>query len=256
MAVRDVMRNAAARLRRSRPDYLAKQRARVASISDQARLVALSELGPFYGGMSAVEKAISDIRIHGRRYVAMVQLLDLLELGPGPLDVLEIGCNTGFLSRFIKDHHPEHRVVAIDRAPDQIRANQLIDADSEHPVEWVAIEGESVTATLGAGSFDVVFLCEILEHIEHRSEAQHAVLREALASIRDTGVVVITVPYEDRIPSPGHLTEFTRQMLSELVASEAAHLADLDEARSRFDLERHFIVLAGHRPLNPHLPPG
>ncbi len=231
--------------------YLQEQLDHLAGIDDSAVLTQLRELGTFYGGMNAMDKAVSDIRIHGRRYLAMVDLLDELKLGNGPLSVLEIGCNTGFLSLFVKQRHPQHRVVAVDRAPVQIKANQLIGATYEHPVEWVALEGASVTGQLGAGTFDVVYLCEILEHLEHDSEVQHEVLRESLAAIRDTGVVVVTVPYEDRIPSPGHLTEFTRDMLRELLESEAEHVVDLDPARAHYGLEKHFIFLAGHQPIAP-----
>lgn len=229
--------------------YLQDQLDHLASIEDSEVLTSLRELGTFYGGMNAMDKATSDIRIHGRRYLAMVDLLEELNPAGEPLSVLEIGCNTGFLSLFVKQRHPEHRVVAVDRAPVQIKANELIGATYEHPVEWVTLEGASVTEELGAGTFDVVYLCEILEHLEHDSDVQHEVLRESLAAIRDTGVVIVTVPYEDRIPSPGHLTEFTREMLRELLESEAAYVADLDPARGHYGLEKHFIFLAAHQPI-------
>ncbi|MDH3499864.1 MAG: hypothetical protein OEM97_07065, partial [Acidimicrobiia bacterium] len=87
---------------------------------------------------------------------------------------------------------------------------------------------------------------------EHDSDLQHEVLRESLAAIRKTGVVVVTVPYEDRIPSPGHLTEFTRPMLRALLGSEASHVMDLDAARSSFGLEKHFVFLVGHQPIAPN----
>ncbi len=199
--------------------------------------------------MGAIEKAISDVRVHGRRYLAMVELLDTLDVGDGPLEILEIGCNTGYLSLFIKEHHPDYRVVAVDRAPVQIEANRLLGSTYDHEVEFVVLEGASATEELGAEAFDVVFLCEILEHLHHDSELQHEVLREALASIRATGVVVVTVPYEDRIPSPGHLTEFTRDMLRALLESEASHVMDLDGARAHFGLEKHFIFVVGHQPI-------
>lgn len=244
-AIRRVLRLVGLR----RPDPLAAEQRRIDRIRDPQLLADLAATGPFYGGMGAIEKAKADIATHGRRYLAMVDLLDTLDVGEGPLEILEIGCNTGFLSRFIKNRHPAHRVIAIDRSHEQIRANQLIDRVYRHPVEYRTLEGESLTAELGAGRFDVVYLCEILEHLEHRSAAQHGVLREALAAVKDSGVVVITVPYEDRIPSPGHLTEFTREMLLDLVGGEAAHVADLDAARTAFGLERHFIVLAARSPI-------
>ena len=252
MGLRDLLRRLVNPERRSSTDYLVGHLEHLEGIEDPALLSELERLGTFYGGMGAMEKAVADIRTHGSRYLSMVELLETLDVGEGPLDVLEIGCNTGFLSVFIKDHHPEHTVVALDRAPVQIRANELIVATYDHRVDFVTLEGASVTEELGRESFDVVFLCEILEHLEHRSDLQHEVLREALAAIRKTGVVVVTVPYEDRIPSPGHLTEFTRELLRDLLESEADHVVDLDAARAHFGLERHFIFIVGHAPIAPN----
>ena len=209
----------------------------------------LREQGTFYNGMSAVEKALSDIRIHGPRYLSMVDLLEATNLGGGPLDILEVGCNTGFLSRFIKDRHPEFNVVAVDISERSIEANKLIETRYENRVEFVKLDGDSVSQNFGRQAFDAVFLCEILEHLEHDSKLQHEILRESLASVRDSGIVVITVPYEDRIPSPGHLTEFNRGMIRDLLESEAEYVEDLDAVRKHFGMDKHFIFLAAHRPI-------
>ncbi len=234
-------------------EYLQAQVEHIRGIDDSDLLAKLSQLGPFYGGMNAIEKALSDIRIHGNRYLSMIELLDSLNVGKvdTPLRILEIGCNTGFLSLFTKDLHPEYQVVALDRAPTQIEANLLIGSTYTHAVDFLTLEGSSVTEKLGHEQFDVVFLCEILEHLDHDSDLQHKVLRESLASIRQTGIVVITVPYEDRIPSPGHLTIFTRKMLHDLLKSEADNIMGLTNARKHFNLEKHLIFLAGKQPITP-----
>lgn len=235
--------------------YLKANEEHILSISDPELLTKLSQLGPFYAGMNAIEKALSDIRIHGKRYLAMVEILNSLDMciKHDPLNILEIGCNTGFLSLFIKNHHPHYNVVALDRAPAQIKANKLIGSTYIHKVEFLTMDGASATEELGHNQFDVVFLCEILEHLEKDSALQHKVLLEALSCTLHNGIVVVTVPYEDQIPSPGHLTEFTRKTLRELLKSGAKHVMDLNGARKHFGLEKHLIFLASNQAITPNL---
>jgi len=234
----------------NKEDYLETQAYRIQSISDPVTLDNLTKLGAFYGGMESIEKVQHDIKVHGRRFLCMVELLDMFK--PKPIStVLEIGCNTGLMSTFIKDRHPEWNVIGVDLAPRQIEANKLINSAFPFPAHFLTMDGGALT--LDEEQFDVVMLCEILEHLEEDSELQHRVLSEALSVTREGGIVVVSVPYEDRIPSPGHLTEFTSESMTRLLRSEAAHVVELEWARHKFDLEHHLIFLASNSPIPPSI---
>jgi 2-polyprenyl-3-methyl-5-hydroxy-6-metoxy-1,4-benzoquinol methylase len=209
---------------------------------DEATLSKLQALGPIYADILPVQKAIQDLRTHGPRYVAMSEVFDALDLSEKQ-KVMEVGCNTGFLSFMLKDRHPELDVLAIDKSAKQIQMDDLLKTLLGINVSFVVAEGDLVEHA-PAASIDVVFLCELLEHFEYDSDAQHAILGDSLAVCSPKGQLVVTVPYEDRIPAPGHLTEFTGPMLRALLMEHCSEIEWLESARHAYGLEKHFIVTA------------
>jgi SAM-dependent methyltransferase len=63
-------------------------------------------------------------------------------------------------------------------------------------------------------SFDTVYLGQVLEHLpdEHKS------LREACRILKPDGLLIITVPKEDMLPSPYHVREYTSESLEKLLS--------------------------------------
>jgi 2-polyprenyl-3-methyl-5-hydroxy-6-metoxy-1,4-benzoquinol methylase len=165
-----------------------------------------------------------------------------LDLGKN-VSVMEVGCNTGFLSFILKDQNPGLKVVAIDKSDKQIRMDELLKRLLGIDVDFIAAEGDLIDH-VPPGSIDVVFLCELLEHFEYRSEEQLAILKDSLAVCSPDGWLVISVPYEDKIPAPGHMTEFTRPMLESLIEQHCSEIVWLEAARHAYGLEKHFILAA------------
>lgn len=210
--------------------------------SDQATLAELQDLGPIYADILPVDKAIQDLRVHGSRYVAMSEIFGEFDLARKSR-VMEVGCNTGFLSFILKRRHPELEVLAVDKSTKQIRMNELVKKLLGTDVRFITAAGD-LTSYASEGSVDTVFVCELLEHFEYWSETQLAILQDSVAVCSSKGRLVITVPYEDRIPAPGHLTEFTRPMLERLIGGHCSDLEWLEPARHAYGLQKHFILVA------------
>lgn len=61
--------------------------------------------------------------------------------------------------------------------------------------------------------FDCVFCCEVLEHLEDSKD-----IKKAISEISRVGKTwFISVPYQNKIPSPSHKTIFDRRLLSSLL---------------------------------------
>jgi 2-polyprenyl-3-methyl-5-hydroxy-6-metoxy-1,4-benzoquinol methylase len=228
-----------------RPQALAIVDAMIATIEDsddEATLSELQALGPIYADILPIQKAIQDLKTHGPRYVAMNEVFTGLGLDEKSR-VMEVGCNTGFLSFILKEQNPDLEVLAIDKSEKQILMDELLKRLLGIDVSFIAAEGNLIEYTPPA-SMDVVFLCELLEHFEYRSETQIAILKDSLAVCSPEGRLVITVPYEDRIPAPGHLTEFTRPMLESLIGEHCSEVEWLESARTAYGLEKHFVLAA------------
>ena len=147
--------------------------------TDTATLAELQDLGPIYADVLPVEKAIQDLRVHGPRYVAMNEIFGQVEL-TRKSRVMEVGCNTGFLSFILKRQHPDVVVLAVDKSDKQIRMNELVKKLLSTDVRFITAEGD-LTRYVPAASVGTVFISELLEHFEYRSAAQLSILRDSLA---------------------------------------------------------------------------
>ena len=202
---------------------------------------AIHAFGHVYKQMDAYEKALADLKTHGPRYWAMCRILES-RFAPGAPKVLEVGCNTGFLSFFIKQYFPAAAVTAVDQADLQIRINALFADLLALDVTFKTCRAENLADNFDAGAFDIVLLCELLEHLEYQSDAQLEILRESVRACRPDGVVMVSVPYEDKIPYEGHLTEFNRENLQALLTPHMQELSWLEAERNIFGLQAHFLL--------------
>lgn len=134
--------------------------AEIEGSTDTATLAELQDLGPIYADILPVQKAIQDLRVHGPRYVAMNEIFGQVELARESR-VMEVGCNTGFLSFILKRQHPDVEVLAVDKSGKQIRMNELVKKLLGTDVRFITAEGD-LTRYAPAGSIDTVFVCELL----------------------------------------------------------------------------------------------
>lgn len=224
---------------------LAEEYEKLKSFNDQDIILKLESFGTMYADWFAKEKALRDINTHGVRYLAMIDIIEQYFPIESNINVAEIGCNTAFLSIFFKQKFKNSNVVALDLSSKQIEVNKIIDGNVfKSGIEHIQADASALRNSIKENSMDLVFLCEILEHFVYMSDTQIDTLKNALSITKPDGKIVVSVPYEDRIPSPGHKTNFTREMLDKLFsAADVKSSIDLDDARVSYGLERHFLFL-------------
>lgn len=241
--LRAIYRAKAGRSRGSLVELTQRQRdafvARIGAIdaASRERLEAFENVYMEQDGREHVEVVA---RTHARRYFAMSEVLSSLAPASGATS-LEVGCGPGIMSMVLASEHPRLKFSAVDRFHRPIEIGQGLAKALGLDVQLLALEGAEVDTAFAAGSFDIIFLCEVLEHMVY-GEAQTALLRATMKTVKAGGMVIVTVPYEDRIPSPGHLTDFTRTSLTDLLTPFAQGLRWHEAERHDYGLENHFIV--------------
>ncbi len=144
-------------------------------------------------------------RDYGPIHDAVVQLI------PERSRVLDLACGAGLLCRKIRQRVPSARVLGVDFAGFVIAQNQ--ERDQALGIEYRCVD---IRHSLGCfeGGFDVVTMCEILEHLEE----PQAVVAEALNLLNPGGRFILTCPHDDAIPDPEHVRCWGHDELFHLLA--------------------------------------
>jgi ubiquinone/menaquinone biosynthesis C-methylase UbiE len=112
----------------------------------------------------------------------------LAELGPG-LDLLDVGCGPGTITRDLAARVAPGRVLGLDRAAEVI-AQATSQFDGDAPANLAFATGDVYALDLDAASFDVVHAHQVLQHLTEPVTALrelHRVLREdGLLAVRDS----------------------------------------------------------------------
>jgi 2-polyprenyl-3-methyl-5-hydroxy-6-metoxy-1,4-benzoquinol methylase len=135
----------------------------------------------------------------------------IINLIPDGSRVLDIACGPGFLCRKIKQRLPATTVLGVDFAEFMIQQNA--ERDRALGVAYRCLDVRTSLATL-PGPFDVVSMCEILEHLE----APETTVATAFSLLRTGGRFILTCPHEDAIPDPEHLHTWGHDELFHLLA--------------------------------------
>lgn len=135
----------------------------------------------------------SETRADTARRIEMHITLDALRnTGASLKEILEIGCGTGVQSRVLSG--VAHRVVATEfEGPHPASHAKGIREARRRLVGVSHISFALADATqlpFRTGSFDVVYSCAVLEHVQDRNQA----LREMARVVRPSGLVVAIVP--------------------------------------------------------------
>lgn len=205
------------------------------------------QFGTLYGGRSALELLRVGLWWHGVRFSMVAELTAghlawLEERGARSLSVLEVGCNIGLMSMAIKQRLPHVEVVGVDLQERVITLAKWYEALlGKQGVRWVVGDGVTLEKQFAPEKFDVVYLCEILEHYGDPA-IQNDLLTQSCAACKPDGWVFVSVPFEGRIPIKSHLTEFNQRNLEELVAPFASRVVWFSEERLRFKLDNHFFL--------------
>jgi 2-polyprenyl-3-methyl-5-hydroxy-6-metoxy-1,4-benzoquinol methylase len=162
--------------------------------------------------------------------------------GADSFSVLEVGCNVGLMSMAIKQRLPDAEVVGVDLQQRVIDIAQWYEKVlGKQGVRWVVGDGATLAKQFSPQRFDVVYLCEILEHYNDRG-VHDDLLGQACAVCKPNGWVFVSVPFENRIPIAGHKIEFNHKSLEELIQPFARRIIWFAEERLRFKLDNHFFL--------------
>ena len=134
----------------------------------------------------------------------------IVELVPDGARVLDVACGAGVLCRKIAERRPASRVTGVDFSEYTIARNREADAGA---VEYVCLDVRSSLRSL-RGGFDVVTMCEILEHLDEPER----VVADAMTLLRRGGRFVVTAPHDEGVPSPEHVREWGHDELFHLLA--------------------------------------
>lgn len=138
----------------------------------------------------------------------------VVELVPGGSDVLDIACGAGVLCRKIKRARPDAGVMGVDFSEYMITRNR--EQDAPLGIEYRCID---VRTSLGVieQQFDVVCMCEILEHLEQPER----VVASAFARLKPGGRFILTCPHDNSIPDHEHVRVWGHDDLFHLLARYA-----------------------------------
>ncbi len=125
------------------------------------------------------------------------QVISLLNLKRGDV-VADVGAGSGvFTRRLAEAVGPEGKVYAVDIDEDLLRYNRERIAEARlKNVEFIL--GEYDDPKLAEGTVDLVFICDVLHHIEHRQ----VYLGRLHSSLKEKGRLAI-IDYNSNWP-PGH----------------------------------------------------
>lgn len=99
-------------------------------------------------------------------------------------DVLDVGCNTGYVARELVTRG--NRVSGVEMDPEAAAAAK----EFADPVVIGDLESVDLVAAFGEDSFDVLVFGDVLEHLRDPADALH----RALPLLRPDGHVVVSIP--------------------------------------------------------------
>lgn len=168
-----------------------------------------------------------------------VQLLEREVLAVEPARVFDAGCGEGRVALTIAARHPELRVDAVDVSPTNIRIASKLNRFPNCAFHLGLIE--EVARAFPAGSFDLAYSFDVLEHVSDVDEVMAAIVR----LLRPAGRVCFAVPMHEFVAT-GPLPEFT----FEDEAPGHVRVFTEEELRARFGGHDGFVLqrIAGELP--------
>jgi len=130
---------------------------------------------------------------------------------PDGSQVLDVACGLGLLCSKIKQQRPGCQVLGVDFSEYTLARNR--ERDRTLGVEYRCMDVRNSLPTL-VGPFDVLTMCEILEHLEQ----PESVVASAFDLLRPGGRFVLTCPHDDAIPDPEHVRLWSHDDLFHLLA--------------------------------------
>ncbi len=105
-------------------------------------------------------------------------------LPAGEVDILELGCGTGWLTRTIREANPAARITAIDRSPAMIAL-----ARRKPGLDAVTFIEADIRAPWPEGPFDIIAATQVLFALAPPD--QEEILRRSAAALRPGGRLIV-----------------------------------------------------------------
>lgn len=125
--------------------------------------------------------------------------------------VLDIACGPGLLCAKIKQRRPATQVTGVDFSA--ITIQQAQQRDRALDIQYQCLDITRDLPTLRR-QFDVVCMCEILEHLDEPER----VVADALSLLKPGGRFILTCPHDDGIPDPEHVRQWGHDEVFHLLA--------------------------------------
>jgi 2-polyprenyl-3-methyl-5-hydroxy-6-metoxy-1,4-benzoquinol methylase len=132
-------------------------------------------------------------------------------LVPDGSSVFDIACGPGLLCRKIKERLPATRVTGADFSAYTVQRNQQRDAALG--IRYLHLDIRNGLSSV-ADRFDVITMCEVLEHLDE----PETVVDAAMGLLRAGGRFIITCPHDHDIPDPEHVRIWGHDELFHLLA--------------------------------------
>jgi ubiquinone biosynthesis O-methyltransferase len=125
----------------------------------------------------------------------------------GSETILDIGCNTGILTRSLAKLG--FFVHGIDISERKI---EIAQRDCKRLKDVLCYSVEDGTKFEHSRKYDVINISEVLEHIPNYEE----VMERALMHLNENGKIFVSVPNENKVYDPGHINYFDKKIIREL----------------------------------------
>jgi 2-polyprenyl-3-methyl-5-hydroxy-6-metoxy-1,4-benzoquinol methylase len=135
----------------------------------------------------------------------------IIRLVPDGSRVLDVACGPGLLCRKIKHRLPSTQVMGVDFSQYMIAENT--ERDRSLGIDYQCLDIRTALPAIDR-QFDVVTMCEILEHLEQ----PEALVDAAMALLKRGGRFILTCPHDDGIPDPEHVRLWGHDDLFHLLA--------------------------------------
>jgi len=165
------------------------------------------------------------LQSYGPRFISRSRLIRRLVKPLSPKRTLDIGCGSGLITKVLAEASAE--VVAVDVSEQAIAVSRGALGGATNVQLMVADVFRSKDASGDwRGSFDLVVLSEVLEHIHDDEGALHTV-RQLLG---EKGWLLLTVPGDPKLwnaedEQAGHVRRYTREELRRKLAKSGFEIA-------------------------------
>ena len=106
----------------------------------------------------------------------------------GQQNILEIGCNKGFLTNALKEYYPQADICGVDLSPNDV-------AYAKQHFSGIDFSCENAFDVLKKKKFDLVVAKDVMEHIS--KDEQEKFVELLYEALKDNGICIIQVPNMD-----------------------------------------------------------